>query len=326
MTHANPDDVRRVIDGDDPSPAPTDDACLGLFSLLVRARLVGERLDALAEAGTIGFAPTAIGDEAILIGAASAFAPGDWSFVTHRDAVLSLARGVSASRVFEQALGRGSSKGRATPGSVCDREARVVAAGAPTAAHAVHAVGAAYAGKGDGVVVLATLTEAMLEAGEAHNALNFAGVMRAPIVFVVRATGDVTPPASERGVAYGLPALRVDATDALAVRASVTEARAHAASGAGAVLVEAVGRGSTGGGADDPVARLAAYLGRREALASRLDPARAAERRAIDDAVAAATRQGPAALTTNFDDVFAALPWHLAEQRDDAARSTPTRK
>lgn len=326
MTHANQDDVRRVI-GDGAPPAElTDDAGVELFSLLLRARTVGQRLDALAEAGTTGFAPTALGDEALLIGAATALEDGDWSFVTHRDAVFSLARGVPAARLFEQAVGCAASKGRVTPGALCDRAAHVVAAGAPTAAHAVHAVGAAYAARRDGAVVLATLTEAMLEAGELHNALNFAGVMRAKVVFVARATGEITPSAAERGVAYGLATLRADATDALAMRAAVRDARAHASSGAGAVIVEAVGRGTTGGDDQDPVARLGAALARRDGLAARLDAARVAERRLVDDAVAAATRLGPPAATTTFDDVFAALPWHLVEQRDALARSVPTRK
>lgn len=326
MTHSKDDDVRRVIDDGAPPTGHSDEACVELFTLLLRARLVGERLDAMAEAGTTGFAPTALGDEAVLVGAAHALSAGDWAFPTHRDGVLSLSRGVPASRLFEQAVGSATSKGRATPGSLCDRDARVVAAGAPTAAHAVHAVGVAHAGRRDGVVVLATLTETMLEAGELHNALNFAGVMRAPVVFLARACGEVSPSAAERGVAYGLASLRVDATDAFAVEAAVREARAHATSGAGAVIIEAVGQGTTDGGDADPVARLAACCAKRPGLAARLDAAKLAERRAIDDAASAATRLAPPAVSSAFDDVFATLPWHLVEQRDAAARSTPTRK
>ncbi|MCC6646242.1 MAG: hypothetical protein IT374_11800 [Polyangiaceae bacterium] len=322
MTDSTHDEPRRVLGVSAAGPELTDDAYVSLFSLLVRARLVGERLDALAEAGTIGFAPTALGDEAALLGAASALEPGDWVFPTHRDAVIGLARGVSVTALFEQAVGAGTTRGRATPGSVSDKAARVVAAGAPTAAHAAHAVGLAYAAKRDGAVVLVTLTEPMLEAGELHSALNFAGVMRAPVVFLARATGEVSPSAADRAVAYGLASARVDATDALAMRAVVRDARAHAASGAGAVIVEATGRGATDGGADDPVARLAAHLAGRAGLSDRLTALRTEERRAVDDAVTTATRLAPATAITAFDDVFATPPWHLIEQRDAAARSS----
>lgn len=322
-------DVVKVLRDDGEAVAETDphlssEDAVALYRTLVSARRLGSRLDSLAEAGAIGFAPTALGDEAALVGAAFALRDGDWVFPSHRDAVIALARGASLGALVGHAFANASSpsKGRQTPGNFGSRAHRVASPGLPTASHAVHAVGLAWAGRREGVVALATLPELAVETGEIHNALNFAGVMKAPCVFLFRSSAEADPPVAERGVAYGVPALVCDGADALAVVATVRRAVERAASGDGATIVEARSSGSASGDAFDPVVRLCRYLQRTGALSEAADAALLSQVDAeLAAAVSAAERAPAATLDSLFDDVFATPPWHLALQRDEARRS-----
>lgn len=293
---------------------------LDLYRAMVRARHLALRLDALAEAGDIGFCPTSLGEEAAVLGAASALDAGDWFFPSHRDALGALARGVSIEALALQAFGAATSasKGRMPPAGFHDARRRIVSAGLANAAHAVQAVGLASAAAKDGVAALVTLTESALEAGELHNALNFAGVMKAPVVFLVRGPGEAQPSATARSVAYGTGSIDVDGGDALAVRDAVREALVHAREGKGAVVVGATSQGSAGFDAHDGLVRLAHALSLGDAEKAETDAAL----REIDAALASASRAPKPTVASSFDDVFAVPTWNLDAQRAQAARSS----
>ncbi len=292
---------------------------LELFRAMVRARHLALRLDALAESGDVGFCPTSLGEEAAVLGAASALEARDWLFPSHRDALAALARGSSIEALALQAYGAAASpsRGRMPPAAFHDARRRVVSTGLPFAAHAVHAVGLARAAAKDGVAALVTLTESALEAGALHDALNFAGVMRAPVVFLVRGPGEAIPSASSRAVGYGLGAIEVDGGDARGVREAVREALGHAREGKGAVIVGATSPGSAGFDAADGLTRLAEALSLGDAEKTET----AAALREIDAAITAAARAPKPSLSTLFEDVYASPTWNLAAQRATAARS-----
>src|SRR5262249_13806563 len=142
------------------------------------------------------------------------------------------------------------------------------------------------------------------------------------------------------GVAYGVPSLRCDGNDLLAVIAATREAVARAARGDGATLIEAITYRLSGHSTSDdpkayrqedeveewrrrdPIARLRRLLNAR-GLFTDADQAKpeAAIQDEIKQAVAAAEATPPPSLSSMFDDVYAELPWHLREQCEFLLRS-----
>jgi TPP-dependent pyruvate/acetoin dehydrogenase alpha subunit len=173
--------------------------------------------------------------------------------------------------------------------------------------------------------------------------MNFAGVFRLPVVFfcennryaishpVERQTASRT--LAEKASAYGLPGVRVDGNDVLAVRKVVGDAMDRARADEGGTLIEALtyrlGPHSTSDDptvyrseeelaawrGKDPILRFAAFLKGRGLLD---DPAaeEAGAKEIVRGAVEAAESAPPVPLSSLFEDVYAEIPWHLAEQRD----------
>jgi TPP-dependent pyruvate/acetoin dehydrogenase alpha subunit len=197
--------------------------------------------------------------------------------------------------------------------------------------------------RGERVAVLTTFGDGGTSTGDFHAAMNFAGVFRLPVVFfcennryaishpVERQTASRT--LAEKASAYGLPGVRVDGNDVLAVRKVVGDAMDRARAGEGGMLIEAVtyrlGPHSTSDDptvyrteeevaawrGKDPIRRFAAFLKGRGLLE---DPAaeEAGAKESVRRAIEAAEGAPPVPLSSLFEDVYADIPWHLAEQRD----------
>jgi pyruvate dehydrogenase E1 component alpha subunit/2-oxoisovalerate dehydrogenase E1 component alpha subunit len=175
--------------------------------------------------------------------------------------------------------------------------------------------------------------------------MNFAGVWKAPVVFVCQNNhwAISVPVSKQTAVAeivrkadgYGVPGVRVDGNDAAAVYLAVREAAGRARTGGGPTFIEAVtyrmgGHSSSDDptryredtevktwGERDPVVRFRRYLEHRGVW----DQAREEEAtkdaiRRIGSAIAEAEALPSPALETMFEDVYAEMPWHLREQRD----------
>jgi TPP-dependent pyruvate/acetoin dehydrogenase alpha subunit len=186
----------------------------------------------------------------------------------------------------------------------------------------------------DDVVTLAMFGTAAAATGDFHNAVNFAGVFKAPCVLVSR---DSRPEEqkvtlADRAAAYGVACASVDGADALGVLALVREAVARAAEGKGATLVEIATHRFTSLpdawtapellslGPADPIARLRAILERDGGLDAAAHDALAAEIRAeIDAAVAAAEGAARPPFASIFEDVYAEVPSHLRAQAQEAS-------
>jgi len=139
-------------------------------------------------------------------------------------------------------------------------------------------------------------------------------VWKAPCIFLCRNTRPAHGrPIVTRAVGYGLPGVRVDGNDVLAVWQVATEAADRGRAALGATLIEAVIENVD---KKDPLRRLRGYL-RHLGLWSESWEQELAERheQAITDALAAAERKPAPAIETLFDDVYEELPWHLREQR-----------
>lgn len=328
VAHADDPVVALRDDGVRAAFRPALDRGAELFRHMVRARVVSEKMVAVERSDRLAFHAASIGEEAAIVGAVLAMRASDWIFPGAREWYAALARGVPLARYVHHAFGSASdpAKGHAAPDHAPAREVNVVPPSGVIGAHLPQAVGAAWAAKikKEDVATLALFGAEVAEGGDFHNALNFAGVFKAPVVFVARARPDAR--VVERAVAYGVASARVDGLDALAVYTVVKAALARGAEGRGATLVEVVlpalptrgsERAALGLGEDDPLTRLRALLTRE----GRIDPgAHEAIARDVgaelDLAIAAAERAGAPAPASIFDDVYAGLPAHLAAQRE----------
>jgi pyruvate dehydrogenase E1 component alpha subunit len=216
---------------------------------LHRAMVVGRRFDAQATAltkqGRLAVYPSSRGQEACQVGAVDALRSQDWLFPTYRDSVAIVRRGVDPGEVL--ALLRGDWHCGYDP-----YEHRVAPQCTPLATNTLHAVGLAHAAKlkGEDTVALVLLGDGATSEGDTHEALNFAAVWRAPVVFLVQNNGyaisvplakqTAAPALAYKGVGYGMPAMLVDGNDAAAVFAAVSSAVHHAVAGNGPTLVEAL--------------------------------------------------------------------------------------
>ncbi|WP_026874318.1 thiamine pyrophosphate-dependent dehydrogenase E1 component subunit alpha [Jiangella gansuensis] len=213
-----------------------------------RAMVVGRRFDAQATAltkqGRLAVYPSSRGQEACEIGAVLALRDTDWLFPTYRDTMALVSRGIDP--VEALTLLRGSWHCGYDP--IATRTAPQCT---PLATHAPHAVGLAYAAtrRGEDTVALAVVGDGGTSEGDFHEAMNFAAVFHAPVVFLVQNNGfaisvplsrqTAAPSLAHKGVGYGVRGERVDGNDPVAVMAVLIDAVESARAGGGPVLVEA---------------------------------------------------------------------------------------
>ena len=304
-----------------------DEQLVALYGCAKTVRLTDERARALAEAGKIGSSAFARRHEAAILGAAAALRDQDWLFAGARDHAAALWRGLPLRRYWDHLFANADDvvKGRPMPDHFSYRQARVASVTAPLGSQLSHAVGLAWAARSRGAdeVVLVMFGDDEVSSGDFHNALNFGGVWRAPVVFFCRndsASGAApqSPPTTlaDKGIAYGVKGARCDGSDPIAVHAAVAAAVRRATDGGGPSLVEAVIPD------DDPLVAMRQLLVERvgwdDARESELD-AELAE--SLDAVVEAAERAPRPPLSSMFDDIFAQAPWHLREQRDELSSS-----
>ena len=218
---------------------------LALYRDLVRGRRFNQQANALTRQGRLGVYPSTTGQEACQVAAAAVLSPQDWLFPTYRDTLAVVSRGVDPVEVLT--LLRGDWHTGYDPQSH-----RVAPLCTPLATHLPHAVGLAHAARlrGDDVVALALVGDGGTSEGDFHEALTFAGVRRAPVVFLVQNNGYAisvpldqqcaAPKLAHKGVGYGVRSTRVDGNDVLAVHTVLAEAVARARAGGGPTLVEAL--------------------------------------------------------------------------------------
>jgi TPP-dependent pyruvate/acetoin dehydrogenase alpha subunit len=313
---------------------PALDVGAALHRHMVRARVASARMVALQRSEKIGCHTSSIGEEAAVVGATLAMRENDWIFPGAREWYAALARGLPLATYVHHAFGSAEdpTKGHAAPDHAPARAFRVVPPSGVIGAHLPQAVGAAWAAKIEkaDVAMLALSGAEVAEGGDFHNAVNFAGVFKAPVVFALRATPGMR--VVERAVAYGVASARVDGGDALAVYTVIKAALARAMEGKGATLVELVSpvlerlaslddAALASGdvldlGAHDPLTRLRRVLAREHLLEQDAERAAVESVRAeLDAAILAAERAGPPAPATLFDHVYAGVPAHLASAR-----------
>ncbi|MEU7070590.1 pyruvate dehydrogenase (acetyl-transferring) E1 component subunit alpha [Streptomyces narbonensis] len=218
---------------------------LRLYAELIRGRRYNTQATALTKQGRLAVYPSTTGQEACEIAAALALEERDWLFPSYRDTLAAVARGLDPVQALT--LLRGDWHTGYDP-----HEHRIAPLCTPLATQLPHAVGLAHAArlKGDDVIALAMVGDGGTSEGDFHEALNFAAVWKAPVVFFVQNNGfaisvplakqTAAPSLAHKAVGYGMPGRLVDGNDAVAVHQVLTEAVARARRGGGPTLVEAV--------------------------------------------------------------------------------------
>ncbi|MBN2197472.1 MAG: thiamine pyrophosphate-dependent dehydrogenase E1 component subunit alpha [Polyangiaceae bacterium] len=354
-------DVVRVLGDDGTIVDPTLDPGLSgpelvaLYRDMSRTRILDERLLTLQRQGRIGFHVGSLGEEATIIGATYALRPQDWIFPCYRESGAAVTRGLPLQAFVDNVFGNANDlvKGRQMPDHHTGRAVRFASTSSPVGTQIPHAVGVAWAAKlrRDDVVTLAFFGDGATSTNDFHAAANLAGVFRLPVILLCRNNGwaistpverqTASPTFAEKGNAYGVPGVRVDGNDALAVIAVVRRAVERARSGAGATLIEALTyrMGAHTSSDDpsryrteseirpwverDPLERVRRLLEARRLISRADDDAYRAEvDRSFREAVAVAECTPPPGLHTLHEDVYATPPWHLVEQREALLRGS----
>ncbi|MGY1839965.1 thiamine pyrophosphate-dependent enzyme [Modestobacter sp. SYSU DS0985] len=223
---------------------PADDVLLGLHRRMVLGRRFDAQATALTRQGRLAVYPSSRGQEACQVAAATVLRPRDWLFPTYRDSVAVVTRGVDPLEAL--VIFRGDWHCGYDP-----HAHRTAPQCTPLATNTLHAVGLAHAARlqGQDTVALVLLGDGATSEGDTAEALNCAGVWRAPVVFLVQNNGyaisvplakqTAAPSLAHRGAGHGVPGVLVDGNDAAAVHAVLTAAVARAAAGGGPTLVEA---------------------------------------------------------------------------------------
>ncbi len=353
----NPNDVLapgviRVMKDDgtvDPAHDPriSDAELVSLYTAMVRVRILDDRLVSLQRQGRIGFHIGSIGEEAAILGSAFAMRDQDWIFPCYREFGAALWRGFSLQSYLDNMFGNANdaAKGRQMPDHYTSRAVHFGSISSPVGTQISQAVGFAWAAKlkHDDAAVIVYFGDGATSSNDFHYGMNFAGVFKTPTIFFCRNNGwAISVPTerqtasasfAEKGIAYGVPSLRCDGNDLLAVVSATREALDRAVRGGGPTLIEAITYRLSGHSTSDdpkayreeheveewrrrdPIARLRRMLSARW-LFTDADQAKAEAtvQEEIKQAIGTAESTPAPDLPSMFEDVYAEAPWHLREQ------------
>ncbi|MBH0053860.1 pyruvate dehydrogenase (acetyl-transferring) E1 component subunit alpha [Salinibacterium sp. SWN139] len=316
----------------------TGDQLASLYEDLIIVRRIDTEATALQRQGELGLWPPLLGQEAAQVGSARTLRPDDFVFSSYRENAVAYCRGVKLPDLVRVWRGTAASGwdpfeiGMATP---------AVIIGAQT----LHATGYAVGCTFDGVdsVSVAYFGDGATSEGDVNEAMVFAASFNAPVIFfcqnnqwaISEPVGlQAQRPIADRAPGFGIPSIRVDGNDVLAVMAATRSALDRARTGGGPTFIEAVtyrrGPHTTSDDpsryvdpvvaqeweAKDPIARVEAFLRSEGVLTDEL----AASIQARADEVAAEFRAGCLALKNPeplsvFDNVYATEHSGLARQK-----------
>ena len=321
---------------------------------MVLTRAFDDRMYRAQRQGKTSFYMKCTGEEAVACAQAEALDRQDMCFPTYRQQGLLISRGYPLAMMMNQIYSNAADpiKGRQLPVMYSAKDYGFFTISGNLGTQYPQAVGWAMASayKGDDKIAAAWIGDGATAEGDFHSALTFASVYRAPVILNIVnnqwaissyhgiAGGDQTTFAA-RGVGYGLPALRVDGNDFLAVYAATQWAADRARANLGATVIEfytyRAAQHSTsddparyrpaeepgGWPLGDPVLRLAAHLIGLGEWSN--EQHSGCEREAVEQ-VRAAAREAEAIGTlgqsrpetaTMFEDVYKDMDWRLVRQK-----------
>ncbi|HEV2745744.1 MAG TPA: 3-methyl-2-oxobutanoate dehydrogenase (2-methylpropanoyl-transferring) subunit alpha [Allosphingosinicella sp.] len=367
---ARPDDIRdlaytlvRVLDDDGKAVGPWDPRLdparlRRMLRDMAMVRVYDDRMYRAQRQGKTSFYMKCTGEEAVAVAAAHALDRDDMCFPTYRQQGLLVARDYPLIQMMCQVYSnRGDPlKGRQLPIMYSSRDYGFFSISGNLATQFPQAVGWAMASaiKGDSRIAAGWIGDGATAEGDFHNAVTFAGVYRAPVILNVVnnqwaistfsgiAGAELTTFAA-RAIGYGIPGLRVDGNDPLAVYAATSWAADRARSNLGPTLIELFTYRVEGHSTSDdptayrpkeagakwplgdPLARLQQHLTgigewdeerHRQMLDSLDEEVRAAQKEA--EKLGTLQSDPYQDIGSLFEDVYGELPWHLREQQAQA--------
>ena len=319
-----------------------------LYRKMVLIRRADQEALNLQRQGELGLWGQYLGQEAIHVGAVAALESTDWIFPSYREFGMAMCRGIDPADILK--LFRGLSHGPFDSQKYHFAPLTIV-----VAAQVPHAVGFAIGSRlrHSREVTLTTFGDGATSKGDWHEAMNFAGVFKAPVIFLCQNNGwaisvplakQTAGSIAERSQGYGFPGIRIDGNDVLGVFAAVRAAAERARQGAGPYLIEAMtyrmGAHTTsddptryrqqseleGWSAKDPVTRYRTWLQRQELLDGATEAALDREADALAEAMRSKIRSvkpGPAGEAI-FGRVYGNPPDSFVEEREEFESSLET--
>ncbi len=334
-----------------PKLAPAE--LVRMYRGMLMSRTLDARLLPMQRQGRIGFYIGAPGQEAGIIGGAHALSPQDYFVPGLRETSAGLYRGMPLATHMAQLFGNADdlAHGRQLPCHAGTRASRHVVMSSCVSSQIPHATGIAWAAKlrKDPIVALGYLGDGGTSEEDFHTGLNFAAVYKVPAVFVCQnnqwaistplALQTVSETIAVKGLAYGVPSIRVDGNDIFAMYTAAKEAVDRARAGGGPSFIESltyrIGPHSSSDDPTryrddaepeiwrrkDPLVRYKKWLLDNNVLSAADETQLAADLdREIRAAMASAEAVGPPAIETLITDVYADVPWHLREQLAELER------
>jgi pyruvate dehydrogenase E1 component alpha subunit len=329
-------------------PKLSGDELKTMYRFMLMGRRTDERMLLLQRQGRIGTFPQSSGHEAISMGSVFAIQKADWHVPAYRELAGMLYRGWPLEVIL--LYWNGFEEGASPPEGVNDLPYCV-----PVASQLLHAAGIGMAMniRKEKKVCMTYFGDGSSSEGDFHEALNFASVFAAPVVFVCQNNQyAISVPLhkqmkaetiAQRAIAYGMPGVRVDGNDILSVYVAAKEAADRARAGEGPTLLEGLTyRVTPHTTADDPkryrkdeesapwakrdcVLRFTNYLLKRgvmseaeiKAMEEEVDTTIKNAVKRFEELAASPELSDPLAM---FDYLYADTPHFLQEQRDELAR------
>lgn len=222
----------------------TDEQLASLYEDMVVIRRIDTEATALQRQGELGLWPPLLGQEASQIGSVRALRDDDFIFPSYRENGVAFCRGVSPEDLVR--VWRGNAHGSWDP-----QKHKLAIPAVIIGAQSLHAVGYALGVKKDGAddATIVYFGDGATSQGDVNEAMVFAASYDAPVVFfcqnnhwAISEPVDVQAKVhiSERAPGFGVPSVRVDGNDVLAVLAVTRSALDRARAGGGPTFIEAV--------------------------------------------------------------------------------------
>ena len=349
-------DDNKAVGSWDPKLDP--DTLRKILRDMVTVRIFDDRMYRAQRQGKTSFYMKCTGEEAIATATAAALDREDMHYPTYRQQGLLIARDYPLTEMMNQIYSNKGDKlrGRQLPIMYSDKAHGFFSISGNLGTQFPQAVGWSMAAaiKGDSRIAMGWIGDGATAEGDFHSAMTFAAVYNVPVVLAVvnnqwaissfcGIAGAERATFAQRAVGYGVAGMRVDGNDALAVYAAVKWAADRARSNGGPTLIEFFTYRAEGHSTSDdpsgyrptneakawplgdPIERLKEHLiaigewdeERHAAITAEADAAvRTAQKES--EKLGILPQQGKDNIESMFDDVYSEVPWHIAEQREEA--------
>ncbi len=326
-----------------------DDQLQEMYRHMMVSRKVDREAINLQRQGQLGVYASLLGQEAAQVGGAYALDEGDWVFPSYREMGVAVTRGVDIGKLLH--LFRGTWLSDHDP-----YEQHFALYSIPIGTQVLHATGFAMGARFDDnpIVTTAYFGDGATSEGDPHEAMNFAGVFKAPVIFFVQnnqwaisvplSAQTAAPTLAHKAVGYGFPGVVCDGNDVLATYAVSRQAVARARAGHGPTLIEALTyrmeahttsddptryrtkEEEEAAAATDPIARYRNFLRERglwsDEFADEVDAEAAAEATRMREEIYEAPHGDPLEV---FEHVYVDPTGHFEVQREQLAAELAAR-